>query len=144
MMIMGAAMDCIFCRIIAGEIPSHTVYEDDATLAFLDINPASRGHTLVIPKEHAADLHSLSSAALVATARTTQTVARLLQRGVQPEGINVLQNNSPAAGQVVFHYHVHLIPRWHGDRVLGLWRPGVTDHAAFAALAAQLRNSEGA
>jgi histidine triad (HIT) family protein len=137
-------MDCIFCRIIAGEIPAHKVYEDEATLAFLDINPASRGHTLVIPKQHAADLHSLSPDALAATARATQTVARLLRRGVQAEGINVLQNNGPAAGQEVFHYHVHLIPRWQGDRTLSMWRPGATDHAAFATLAAQLRNSEGA
>lgn len=137
-------MDCIFCRIIAGEIPSHKVYEDDATLAFLDINPASHGHALVIPKEHAADLFSLSSDALAATAKTTQTVARLLQRGVRPEGINILQNNGPASGQVVFHYHVHLIPRWSGDRALSMWKPGATDHAAFATLAAQLRGGEGA
>jgi histidine triad (HIT) family protein len=137
-------MDCIFCRIIAGEIPSHKVYEDDATLAFLDINPASRGHALVIPKAHAADLFSLSPDALAATARTTQTVAQLLQRGVRPEGINILQNNGPAAGQVVFHYHVHVIPRWSGDRALSMWKPGATDHAAFATLAAQLRGGEGA
>lgn len=137
-------MDCIFCRIIAGEIPSHKVYEDEATLAFLDINPASRGHALVIPKEHAADLFSLSPDALAATAKTTQAVARLIQRGVRPEGINILQNNGPAAGQVVFHYHVHLIPRWSGDRALSMWKPGATDHAAFATLAAQLRGGEGA
>ncbi|HEY0607763.1 MAG TPA: HIT family protein [Herpetosiphonaceae bacterium] len=137
-------MDCIFCSIIAGEIPSHKVYEDDATLAFLDINPASRGHVVVIPKEHAADLFSLSPDALADTAKTTQTVARLLQRGVRPEGINVLQNNGPVAGQSVFHYHVHLIPRWSGDRALGMWKPGATDHAAFATLAAQLRGGEGA
>lgn len=137
-------MDCIFCRIIAGEIPSHKVYEDDATLAFLDINPASRGHAVVIPKEHAADLFSLSPDALAATAKSTQTVARLLQRGVQPDGINILQNNGPEAGQSVFHYHVHVIPRWSGDRALGMWKPGATDHAAFAALAAQLRGGEGA
>ncbi|HEY0734941.1 MAG TPA: HIT family protein [Herpetosiphonaceae bacterium] len=137
-------MDCIFCRIIAGEIPSHKVYEDDATLAFLDINPASNGHVVVIPKEHAADLFSLSPDALSAAARTTQTVARLLQRGVRPEGVNILQNNGPVAGQSVFHYHVHVIPRWSGDRALGMWKPGATDHAAFATLAAQLRGDEGA
>ncbi len=136
-------MDCIFCRIIAGDIPAHKVYEDDATLAFLDINPASRGHTLVIPKQHAADLFNLSPETLTATARTIQTVARILQQGVQPDGINVLQNNGPAAGQVVFHYHVHLIPRWQGDYVLQMWKPGTTDHTAFAALAAQLRTAGG-
>jgi histidine triad (HIT) family protein len=137
-------MDCIFCRIVAGDIPSHKVYEDDATLAFLDINPAARGHTLVIPKAHAADVFSMPADAMAATAQTIQTVARILQHGVQPEGINVLQNNGPAAGQVVFHYHVHLIPRWQGDYALQMWKPGATDHAAFAALAAQLRNAKGA
>ena len=137
-------MDCIFCRIVAGEIPSHKVYEDDATLAFLDINPASRGHALVIPKAHAADLHGLSEDDLAATARTVQRVAKMLQRGVKPEGINILQNNGAAAGQVVFHYHVHLIPRWPGDRALSMWKPGATDHAAFAELASRLRSGEGA
>jgi histidine triad (HIT) family protein len=136
-------MDCIFCRIIAGDIPAHKVYEDDATLAFLDINPATRGHTLVIPKAHAADLFSMSADVMAATAQTVRTVARILQRGVQPEGINVLQNNGAAAGQEVFHYHVHLIPRWQGDYALRMWKPGTTDHAAFAALSAQLRNVEG-
>jgi histidine triad (HIT) family protein len=137
-------MDCIFCRIVAGEIPAHTVYQDDATLAFLDINPATRGHTLVIPKQHAADLFSLSPDALAATAHTVQAVARILQQEVQSDGINVLQNNGPAAGQVVFHYHVHLIPRWQGDQALRMWKPGPTDHTALAALATQLRNARGA
>ncbi|HEX6290790.1 MAG TPA: HIT family protein [Herpetosiphonaceae bacterium] len=136
-------MDCIFCRIARGEIPSHKVYEDEATLAFLDINPATRGHTLVIPKQHAPDIFSLPDDALAAAARTMQTVARILQQGLQPDGINVLQNNGPAAGQVVFHYHMHMIPRWEGDYALRMWKPGTTDHAAFAALATQLRNAGG-
>jgi histidine triad (HIT) family protein len=136
-------MDCIFCRIVAGDIPAHKVYEDDATLAFLDINPATRGHTLVIPKAHAADVFSMPADVMAAAAQTVQTVARILQRGLQPEGINVLQNNGAAAGQEVFHYHVHLIPRRQGDYALRMWKPGATDHAAFAALAAQLRTAEG-
>lgn len=137
-------MDCIFCRIIAGDIPSHTVYEDDATLAFLDINPATRGHTLVIPKQHAADLFGIAPEDAAAIARTTQRVAQNMRSVLQPDGINVLQNNGPAAGQVVFHYHVHVIPRWDGDRALGMWRPGTTDHAALSALATELRGTEGA
>ncbi len=136
-------MNCIFCRIIAGEIPSHMVYEDDHTLAFLDIHPATRGHTLVIPKQHAADLFSITPKALAATAQTSQAVARILQKGLQVDGVKIMQNNGKAAGQDVFHYHVHVIPRWHGDRAVGSWQPGETDHAALGALAAELRAAEG-
>jgi histidine triad (HIT) family protein len=136
-------MDCIFCRIIAGDIPSHNVYEDDASLAFLDIHPATRGHTLVIPKQHAADLFSITAEALAATARSSQVVARILQKVLQADGVKIMQNNGKAAGQDVFHYHVHLIPRWHGDRTVGSWQPGETDHAALGALAAELRAVEG-
>ena len=132
-------MDCVFCKIVAGDIPSHKVYEDNAALAFLDISPASRGHTLVIPKEHAADVYEISSEALGAVAHAAQHVARRLQHILQADGLNILQNNGLAAGQSVFHYHVHLIPRWQGDRVLKPWQPGETDHAALGALAAELR-----
>ena len=135
-------MDCIFCRIIAGEIPSHKVYEDDEALAFLDINPATRGHTLVIPKQHAPDLFGITPESASAVTRGTQRVAQIMRSVLQPDGINVLQNNGGAAGQVVFHYHVHVIPRWEGDRALGMWRPGATDHAVLSALATELRNAE--
>ena len=136
-------MDCVFCRIVAGEIPSHTVYEDDTTLAFLDIHPATRGHTLVIPKQHVADLLSADTLALEATVRASQLVARILHKHLQADGINIVQNNGSAAGQDVLHYHVHLIPRWTGDQAIRLWRPGETDHAAFGSLAAELRAVEG-
>jgi histidine triad (HIT) family protein len=133
-------MDCIFCKIVAGDVPSHKVYEDDATFALLDINPATHGHTLVIPKQHVADLYDASPDVLSAIAHTVQTVARRLQQALQPDALNVIQNNGSAAGQTVFHYHVHLIPRWKGDGALKLWRPGETDHAALGTLAANLRN----
>ncbi len=136
-------MDCIFCRIVAGEIPSHTVYEDDMTLAFLDIHPAARGHTLVIPKQHVADLLSADPLDLEATVRGSQVVARILHKHLQADGINVVQNNGTAAGQDVFHYHVHLIPRWTGDQAIRSWWPGETDHAALGSLAAELRAAEG-
>lgn len=136
-------MDCIFCKIVAGEIPSHKLYEDDHTLAFLDINPASRGHTLVISKTHADDLFSIGSDDASAAARTVQVVARILHNRLQPDGMNVIQNNGAAAGQTAFHYHVHLIPRWEGDGALRLWKPGATDHAALGGLAAELRVGKG-
>jgi histidine triad (HIT) family protein len=136
-------MDCLFCQIVAGTIPSHKVYEDDATLAFLDIHPAGTGHTLVISKAHAEGLLDLPAAALAATSSATQTVARILQKHLHTDGINVIQNNGSAAGQEVFHYHVHLIPRRQGDGVIRLWRPGATDHPALASLAAELRAAGG-
>lgn len=136
-------MDCIFCKIVAGEVPAHKVYEDDQTLAFLDIGPATRGHTLVIPKTHATDLLTIGSDDAAATARSTQAVARILHTTLQPDGINVIQNNGAAAGQTAFHYHVHLIPRWGGDGALRLWQPGATDHAALGALATELRAAGG-
>ncbi len=136
-------MDCIFCRIVAGEIPSHKVYEDDATFAFLDIYPAARGHTLVIPKAHTTDLLSAAPEALEAAVRTSQTVARILHNVLQAHGISIVQNNGRAAGQDVFHYHVHVIPRWEGDKAVRSWRPGETDHGVLGALAAELRAGGG-
>jgi histidine triad (HIT) family protein len=117
-------MASIFSLIISGEIPAAKVYEDAQTLAFLDINPASRGHTLVVCKEELPGLLDLSPELLGAVARTTQVVARALTAALKPDGFNLIQNNGKAAGQVVFHYHVHIIPRWEGDRAVGSWRPG--------------------
>jgi len=136
-------MDCIFCKIVAGEIPSHRVYEDDSVIAFLDINPATRGHALVVPRRHSVDIFDTIPEDLEAAARATQLVARKLQRIVKADGFNILQNNGPAAGQAVAHYHVHVIPRREGDGALQAWRPGKTDHAALGALATELRAAEG-
>lgn len=133
-------MDCIFCKIVAGEIPSHKVYEDDSALAFLDIAPSSRGHTLVVPRVHAQSLYDISAHSLAATTAATQAVAHILRSKLQPDGLNVFQNNGAAAGQEVFHYHVHLVPRRAGERT-SLGGRGATDHAALAALAAELRQS---
>lgn len=115
-------MATIFTRIINGEIPALKVYEDADTLALLDIAPASPGHTLVICKKEIATLMELSDAQLVATARTTQRVATAIQQALQPDGINIMQNNGVAAGQTVFHYHVHIIPRWADDGVVQFWQ----------------------
>lgn len=130
---------CIFCKIVAGSIPAHKVYEDAATLAFLDIAPMGRGHTLILPKYHAADLEGLPEEVLLATARATQAVARMLRTRLNVVGLNVFQNNGAAAGQEVFHYHVHLMPRQPGDAVpFGRREP--TEPAALATLAALIRD----
>lgn len=129
----------IFGKIARGEIPAAKVYEDEATLAFLDIGPASRGHTLVIPKDEHADLLRMPPELLAAVGATVQRVARAIQAALAPDGINIIQNNGAAAGQTVFHYHVHIIPRWAGDGAVQLWAPGTAGPDEIEALAQQIR-----
>lgn len=131
-------MATIFSRIVQGEIPSIKIYEDAHTYAFMDIAPASRGHTLVICKAELADIYEIDENSLVAVAKTTQRVAKAIRDVLQPDGINIIQNNGSAAGQTVFHYHVHVIPRWDGDGAIGLWEPHSSDSNQLKALAAQI------
>lgn len=131
-------MASIFTRIVNGEIPAAKVFEDELTLAFMDIAPGSRGHTLVICKQELATLADLPADVLAATAHTTQRVAGAIMAALHPDGYNILQNNGAAAGQTVFHYHVHIIPRWEGDNAVGLWTPGTADSVALQELAAQI------
>ncbi len=107
--------DCIFCKIVKGEIPSHKVYEDDKTLAFLDINPVHAGHTLVIPKEHSRNIFEIAEDDWVAVQKTVHRVAQAIEKSLDKDGVNLLMNNREHAGQVVDHSHVHLIPRHRGD-----------------------------
>ena len=110
--------NCLFCRIIAGEIPAHKVYEDDQTVVIMDIRPASEGHMLVIPKTHAAELHHLPAEAALATMRTTQRVeAALRQSDLQPTASNLWINNGPDAGQEIAHLHLHIVPRYPHDGI---------------------------
>jgi histidine triad (HIT) family protein len=133
-------MASIFTRIVHGELPAAKIYEDDLTMAFLDINPATRGHALVICKAELSGLLDLSDEILVATARTTQRVAAALMAALKPDGFNIVQNNGAASGQVIFHYHVHIIPRWAGDGALTPWRPGSSDPAQLAVDVALIRD----
>jgi histidine triad (HIT) family protein len=107
--------DCIFCRIVAGEAPAHRVYEDDHTVAFMDIFPVTDGHTLVVTKTHAVTLFDASVEELQAVATTAKRVAHALRTVLQPAGLMVFQLNGVAAGQSVFHYHMHLLPRAEGE-----------------------------
>ena len=107
--------DCIFCAIAAGEIPSFKVYEDDLVLAYLDINPFSKGHTLVIPKEHSTGLLDTDNATLAAVIARVKKVAAHITVKLGCDGFNILQNNGEAAGHTVRHVHFHIIPRWTGD-----------------------------
>lgn len=107
--------DCVFCMILAGKIPAAKVYDDERTLAFMDINPLSRGHCLVVTKAHAATLYDAEVEDLKAAIATAKKVAGALRKALSPDGLNVLQANGAAAFQSVPHFHLHLIPRWNGD-----------------------------
>ena len=109
--------DCIFCKIVAGEVPCHKVYETDTVLAFLDILPTSRGHTLVIPKAHCADLLCTPQDVLRDVAAALPGVAKAVVEATGAEGFNVLQSNQACAGQCVFHIHFHVVPRRAGDGI---------------------------
>jgi histidine triad (HIT) family protein len=134
-----SADDCLFCKIVAGEIPAQIVAESDASLAFADINPATRGHTLVIPKQHAADIHEISPSDLAACALLAKDVcARALER-LGADGVNLLHSAGAAAWQTVFHFHIHVIPRYAGDPLRLPWTPMPGDPAQIADAAAALR-----
>jgi histidine triad (HIT) family protein len=130
--------DCIFCKIVAGEIPSHKIDEDDKTLAFLDINPWTRGHALVIPKNHSRNLYDVEGADLAAMHATAQRVARRIRDRLASEGVNILQSSEPVAMQTVFHTHVHVIPRYSDDGLRLPAHPQAADHEELAQLAEEL------
>jgi len=136
---MSRDPDCVFCKIVAGEIPSFTLFEDEATLAFMDINPANEGHALVIPKEHATDLYAVSDAALAATAVTAKRVAAAVARTLNPDGLNIVQCNGAAAAQSVMHFHVHVLPRITDDRLAMNWGLKLGDIDAIGRLAERIR-----
>jgi histidine triad (HIT) family protein len=115
-------MMCIFCDIIESRASAEVVFEDEETLAFMDINPANPGHTLVIPRRHVRDIYELDDEAAAAVMKATVRVARAIKRALQPDGMNLVQSNERAASQEIFHFHVHVIPRWYGDG-LRLARP---------------------
>ena len=136
---MSRDPDCIFCKIVAGEVPSFTLFEDDATLAFMDINPANEGHVLVIPKAHAVDLYSVPDEALVRTVLTAKKVAGAVTRALNPDGLNLVQCNGPAAAQSVMHFHVHVLPRVKDDRLAMNWGLKLGDIEAIGRLAERIR-----
>ncbi|SES62102.1 histidine triad (HIT) family protein [Methanococcoides vulcani] len=108
-------MECLFCNIIKGEIPSYKVYEDEVAYAFLDINPCARGHTVVVPKAHYENFTEMPAEEAGALFATVRMIARLVEDAVSADGSNIGLNNKPAAGQLVPHVHVHIIPRSEGD-----------------------------
>src|SRR3954454_15007335 len=137
--------ETIFSKILRGEIPCHKIYEDERVLAFLDVNPLTRGHVLVIPKEPAATLDALSDDSAAALGRVLPRLCRAVKRVTGVEAYNVLQNNGAGAHQAVFHVHFHIIPKTDADAGLGLrWLPQKLDAASGAALASELALAVGA
>ncbi len=131
--------DCVFCKIVAGEIPSFKLFEDEATLAFMDINPASEGHALVIPRAHAPDLYAVPDEALARTSVTAKKVAAALARTLDPDGLNLVQCNGAAAAQSVMHFHVHVLPRVEDDGLAMNWGLKLGDIDAIGRLAERIR-----
>ncbi len=138
---MARDPQCIFCRIVAAEIPSAVVYEDDAVLAFLDIGPLAEGHLLVIPRQHAAQLTDLSADATARLGSVLPRMGRALLHVTGAAGFNVLINNGSVAGQVVPHVHVHLIPRRESDGLGYRWNAGKYMTGRAEQLAAALQNA---
>jgi histidine triad (HIT) family protein len=130
--------DCIFCKIVAGELPATIVDEDERTIAFMDINPATRGHALVVPRRHTRDLLSVEAEDLRATTLSAQRLAARMKERLGAAGVNVLNSCGGAAWQTVFHFHLHVIPRYPGDPLRLPWAPSAGDGKEIAAAAQEL------
>ena len=131
--------NCIFCKIANGDIPSETVYEDERFRVILDLAPAAKGHALILPKDHFANLYEIDDDVLTGVSLVAKKVARAMKAGLNCEGLNIVQNNGELAGQTVFHYHMHVIPRYADDgQVIG-WKPGESTPEGQAQIASSIR-----
>ncbi|CAB4931864.1 unannotated protein [freshwater metagenome] len=133
--------DCLFCRIVAGELPAEIVAEDERTVAFMDINPATRGHMLVVPRAHATDVHDIDPEDLSACARMGQRLAARVTTALGAAGVNLLNSSGAPAWQSVFHFHLHVIPRYEGDPLRLPWTPAPGDGEQIATAAGVLRGA---
>ncbi len=131
--------DCIFCKIVAGEVPATIVHQDERTVAFMDISPATRGHALVVPRRHVRNLLEVDREELDATLAVAQELARRATERLGAAGVNLLNSCGQAAWQTVFHFHVHVIPRYEGDPLRLPWVPAEGNLDEIAAAGAQLR-----
>ena len=135
-------MDCIFCSIVAGDIPAATVYEDEHVFAFMDIAPANPGHTLVIPKQHYRNIFDMPAEVGSKIMKAAVPLANAIRTALNPDGLNLFQSNEAAGFQTVFHFHLHLIPRWEGDPLARLsWRPSEGDMEEIGNIAAKIREA---
>jgi histidine triad (HIT) family protein len=131
--------DCLFCGIVEGVVPSRTLDSDDRTISFLDINPATPGHALVVPRAHSADLMEIDPEDLAATSLAAQRLAKRMEEVLEPDGFNILNACRPAAWQTVFHFHIHVIPRYEDDPLKLPWIPRGADEDQLEEIANRLR-----
>ncbi len=136
---MASADDCLFCGIVAGTVPAQIVDSDEHTVAFMDISPATRGHALVVPRQHSADLFEISDEDLERTMIAARRLARRMDEVLGPDGFNLLNSCRPAAWQTVFHFHVHVVPRYEDDPLHLPWVPREGDKEEIAAIATRMR-----
>src|ERR671936_3166641 len=133
------ASDCLFCGIVAGDVPAQIVDSDEHTVAFMDINPATKGHALVVPREHSADLLEVSDEDLERTTLAARRLARRLEAVLEPDGFNILNSCGAAAWQTVFHFHLHVVPRYEDDPLKLPWIPSGGDAEEIAEIADKIR-----
>lgn len=133
--------NCIFCKIAGGEIPSATVYEDSEFRVILDLGPASKGHALILPKEHYKDLCELDETVAAKVLPLAGKIGAAMKEALGCTGFNVVQNNGESAGQTVFHFHVHIIPRYDGGPSMVTWKPGSADPAELAEISSNIKEA---
>lgn len=138
---MDGGPDCLFCRIVAGELPAQVVAEDELTLSFMDISPATRGHALVIPRRHSEDLYSIGAEDLSACIASAQELALKARDNLGADGVNLMNSCRPDAWQSVFHFHIHVIPRYSGDPLKLPWVPQAGDESEIEAAADAYRRA---
>lgn len=134
-------MECLFCAIVAGEIPSTKVYEDAHVLAFMDIAPATPGHLLVIPKQHYRNIFDMPAAVGSKIMEAAIPLATAIRKALNPDGLNMFQSNEAAGFQTVFHFHLHLIPRWKTDPLQLPWKPSEGNLEEIGNIAAKIRDA---
>jgi histidine triad (HIT) family protein len=137
------AADCLFCGIVEGSVPSQVVDSDERTIAFMDIAPATPGHALVVPRKHSADLFEIETDDLSATMLASQRLARRMEDALEADGIDLINASGAAAWQTVFHFHIHVVPRYEGDPLKLPWIPKEGDPDEIAKIAARLRVDDG-
>jgi histidine triad (HIT) family protein len=136
---MASANDCLFCGIVAGDVPAQIVDSDEHTVAFMDINPATRGHAVVLPRVHSADVFEIADDDLERTILAARRLAGKIEAALEPDGFNLLNSCRPAAWQTVFHFHIHVIPRYDDDPLKLPWIPRGGDADEIARLADRIR-----
>ena len=133
--------DCIFCKLANGDIPTNSLYEDDIVKVIFDAGPASDGHVLILPKNHYDDIYSMDEDTAAHIFKVATRIAKAYKQSLDYEGLNIVQNNGEAAGQTVFHFHVHVIPRYEGGPVIAGWTPGEEKPEVLAETAEKIKSA---